>query len=380
MSVSIHGRTEAFLYDSGISLKNLEIRKAGIAMDEVSNTDVGGRDGGQAAVSAPSISLPKGGGAIRGIGEKFASNPVTGTGAMTVPLAVSPSRSGFSPQLELLHNSGSGNGPFGLGWTLSLPAISRKTDAGLPQYRDAVESDVYIVSGAEDLVPLLSPDGTRFADTVTASGYTIHRYRPRTEGLFARIERWTSLTTGDTHWRSISRSNITTVYGSSEMSRIFDPNDSKRVFTWLISESYDDKGNAILYEYAGENGDNVDGAQANEGNRLRTANRYLKRIKYGNTVSRLIMPDFSRMEWMFEVVFDYDEGHYELLELDSERCRAAPVRARLGIGRTFLDRSAGPIHELQIRLRGSHVSPLPPDADVPSLRTAGQRALPCPFY
>ncbi len=28
--------------------------------------------------SAPSISLPKGGGAIRGIGEKFAANPVTG--------------------------------------------------------------------------------------------------------------------------------------------------------------------------------------------------------------------------------------------------------------------------------------------------------------
>ena len=31
--------------------------------------------------SAPSIALPKGGGAIRGIGEKFAANPVTGTGS-----------------------------------------------------------------------------------------------------------------------------------------------------------------------------------------------------------------------------------------------------------------------------------------------------------
>lgn len=29
-----------------------------------------------------SISLPKGGGAVRGIGEKFAANPVTGTGAL----------------------------------------------------------------------------------------------------------------------------------------------------------------------------------------------------------------------------------------------------------------------------------------------------------
>src|SRR5215471_11376752 len=31
-------------------------------------------------VRAPSVSLPKGGGAIRGMGEKFGANPVTGTG------------------------------------------------------------------------------------------------------------------------------------------------------------------------------------------------------------------------------------------------------------------------------------------------------------
>jgi len=43
-------------------------------------------------ISAPSISLPKGGGAIRGMGEKFAANPVTGTGSMTVPIATSPGR------------------------------------------------------------------------------------------------------------------------------------------------------------------------------------------------------------------------------------------------------------------------------------------------
>lgn len=105
--------------------------------------------------SLPSISLPKGGGAIRGIGEKFAANPVTGTGAMTVPLAISPGRSGFGPQLSLAYDSGAGNGPFGFGWSLSLPTITRKTDKGLPQYWDTEESDVFILSGAEDLVPVL---------------------------------------------------------------------------------------------------------------------------------------------------------------------------------------------------------------------------------
>src|SRR5215475_9067657 len=156
----------------------------------------------------PTIFLPKGGGAIRGIGEKFAANPVTGTGSMNVPIAVTPGRSGFSPQLSLSYDSGSGNGPFGLGWNLSLPAITRKTDKGLPKYQDAEESDVFILSGAEDLVPALIQDGDEWRPDVSdrmvdGASYRIRRYRPRVEGLFARIERWTNLDTGETHWRSI---------------------------------------------------------------------------------------------------------------------------------------------------------------------------------
>jgi len=88
-------------------------------------------------VSAPQVSLPKGGGAIRGIGEKFGANPVTGTGSMLVPIATSPGRSGFGPQLSLSYDSGAGNGPFGFGWSLSLPSVARKTDKGLPRYLDA---------------------------------------------------------------------------------------------------------------------------------------------------------------------------------------------------------------------------------------------------
>jgi hypothetical protein len=93
--------------------------------------------------AAPTISLPKGGGAIRGIGEKFAANPVTGTSSMTVPIATSPGRSGFGPQLSLSYDSGAGNGPFGFGWSLPLPSITRKTDKGLPQYRDSESEGLF---------------------------------------------------------------------------------------------------------------------------------------------------------------------------------------------------------------------------------------------
>src|SRR5436309_2319642 len=128
---------------------------------------------GQPRPTVPAVSLPKGGGAIRGMGEKFAANPVTGTSSLSIPLATSPGRSGFGPRLSLSYDSGAGNGPFGFGWSLSLPAITRKTDKGLPQYRDAEESDVFILSGAEDLVPVMLADGTRFRDETTAPGFVI---------------------------------------------------------------------------------------------------------------------------------------------------------------------------------------------------------------
>jgi hypothetical protein len=217
-----------------------------------------GRADGQMSV-APAITLPKGGGAIRSVGEKFAANPVSGTGSMSVPIATSPGRSGFGPQLELSYDSGAGNGQFGFGWTLSVPAITRKTDKGLPRYRDGEESDVFILSGAEDLVPVLGADGSRVEDTTTAPGYRIHPYRPRIEGLFARIERWTSTTNpGDVHWRSLSRDNLLTLYGKDDDARITDPADPRRIFSWRICETRDDKGNAVSYGYRPEDCRGVD--------------------------------------------------------------------------------------------------------------------------
>jgi RHS repeat-associated protein len=291
-------------------------------------------------IRPPSLSLPKGGGAIRGLGEKFAANPVTGTGSMTVPIATSPGRSGFGPQLSLTYDSAAGNGPFGLGWSLSLPSISRKTDKGLPRY--TLESDVFILSGVEDLVPTLVERNGTWAEetvpprTVGAKTYGIRRYRPRIEGLFALIERWTNVDEpDDCFWRSISRDNVTTWYGRDEESRIFDPADYSRVFAWLICESHDDKGNVISYRYKPEDDAVIDVAQAHERNRslaTRGTQRYLKHIFYGNRV-----PYFPQLaagrpwptppddEWFFEVVFDYGE-HDAPAPTPTGEVRAWPIR------------------------------------------------------
>ena len=265
---------------------------------------------------------------------------------MSVPIATSPGRSGFGPHLSLSYDSGAGNGPFGFGWSLSLPSITRKTDKGLPRYQDADESDVFILSGAEDLVPVFKTNATTgeflkdakgnfVFDESPRDGYLVRRFRPRIEGLFARIERWTNLVDpADVFWRSITKDNVTTFYGrpyenddglvDTNHSRIADHADPSRIFSWLICQSHDDKGNAIRYEYVAEDSRSVDASQANERNRTdksRSANRYLKRIFYGNATSILasgqpmppLGPDLSQMKWLFEIVFDYGERHYQSL-------------------------------------------------------------------
>lgn len=97
-----------------------------------------------------------------------------------------------------------------------------KIEKGLPRYQDAAESDEFNLSSAEDLVPILV-EGENGSDwirevlsprTVHWKSYTDQRLRPRTEGLFARIERWTSeKDPADCFWRSISRDNTTTWSG-----------------------------------------------------------------------------------------------------------------------------------------------------------------------
>jgi hypothetical protein len=183
------------------------------------------------AVTPPGIALPKGGGAGSARNSPLTPSPAP---APSVPIATSPGRSGFGPQLSLSYDSGAGNGPFGFGWSLSLPSITRKTDKGLPQYLDAADSDVFVLSGVEDLVPeyrrdtdgkwvgrhrayrrdtnafwVSDPAGRPVIREDEIDGYRVRRYRPRIEGLFARIERWSKIgSPSDVHWRSISRDNI----------------------------------------------------------------------------------------------------------------------------------------------------------------------------
>ncbi len=263
------------------------------------------------------LTLPKGGGAIRGIGEKFQANPATGTASFSVPLAMAEGRAGFTPQLALSYDSGSGNSLFGLGWNVGIPSITRKTDKGIPQYNDhpVGESDTFILSGAEDLVPAVE-NGERAHRT--EAGFDIYAYRPRTEGLFALIERWVDPQTHFSHWRTISKDNMTSVYGRSATARIADPENPQRIFSWLLEESRDTKGNLMQFTYKQEDKENIPNS-CYEAQRLKNysppsggpgggfPNRYLKEVAYGNTE---MYPSGSAPytgDFHYRLVFDYGD-------------------------------------------------------------------------
>jgi hypothetical protein len=118
-----------------------------------------------------------------------------------------------------------------LGWSAAVPSIQRKTDKQLPRYADADESDVFMISGAEDLVPALKTDGT--PDEFTAGNFRIKRYRPRMEGSFTRIERVWPVGENTFYWKVTAPGNAVTFFGSSQSSRVADPENPAHIFRWL---------------------------------------------------------------------------------------------------------------------------------------------------
>lgn len=262
-------------------------------------------------VEIPAITLPKGGGAIKSIDEKFTVNAVNGTAAYNIPLPFSPRRNGHTPMIALGYNSGAGKNIFGIGWSIDSASIKRRTEKKLPEYKDADESDTFIISGAEDLVPELTQDlgGNWGINTISQNGITTTTYRPRIEGSFLRIEKIQE--NGNTYWKTRTRDNVVAIFGQSDDAKLFNPGSAGKdnIFEWCLEYSYDDKGNFTQYYYKKENTDNII-STLSEKNRLNGnapfTNVYLKGIKYGNT-SAFYQGNPLPTDFLFELVMDYGE-------------------------------------------------------------------------
>jgi len=173
---------------------------------------------------------------------------------MSVPIATSPGRSGFGPAaLSLSYDSGSGEtAPFGFGWKpvrscrYSKDGQRAARSIGTPTSLTCTFSrvrktwfrfSIRMARAFKDDArrprvhnPSLPPPVSRDSSLASSAGPTSRR--------------------GEIHWRSISRDNITTLYGKDNNSRIFDPNrpgpgsSDTHLSVGSSARSYDDKGNA----------------------------------------------------------------------------------------------------------------------------------------
>jgi RHS repeat-associated protein len=236
----------------------------------------------KSGIAGQIISIPKGGGALQGIGETFKPDLFTGTGNFSIPITLPPGRNGFQPQLSLVYSTGNGNGPFGLGWNLSVPNVSRKTSKGVPRYHDRQdvplnERDTFILSGAEDLVQVAERNDKGIA-----------RFRPRTEGLFAEIEQVLDENENKNFWRVRSKDGLVSLYGTPVVDAsdrtmggdarrvIANPASKQKIFCWMLSETQDTFGNRIAYTYLRDRRESSrEGEPERDWDQL-----YLERIRY----------------------------------------------------------------------------------------------------
>ena len=239
----------------------------------------------KSGTSSQVITLPRGGGALQGLGETFAPDLFTGTGNFNVPLALPSGRNGFQPELSLVYSTGHPNGPFGLGWDLSIPSVSRKTSKGVPRYRDdgldSSGQDTFVLSGMDDLVQL------------SESQPGIKKFRPKTERLFADIEHIRNGTHNS--WRVRSRDGLVSVFGTAALAEdaavIADPSNPSKIFCWKLINTTDSFGNRIEFQYLRDRGQ--DGSH-------RWDQLYLERIQY---------VDFDRdgaTRFLVSVMFAYE--------------------------------------------------------------------------
>jgi RHS repeat-associated protein len=196
----------------------------------------------------------------------------------------------------------------------------------LPQYLDSIDSDVFLFSEAEDLVPAFRKKNDGSFEVDSDGEYILHEkdspdglfvvryYRPRIEGLFARIERWVHKDTGEIRWRIITKENQTTLFGWTKNARIADPDNANKIFEWLPEFVFDDKGNCTHYLYRKEDDAGFDRSLLYQRNRMSGGvitytNTYLEKVLYGNKTPYKKMGDAfpAPNDYLFSTLFDYGE-------------------------------------------------------------------------
>ncbi|HTE53483.1 MAG TPA: FG-GAP-like repeat-containing protein [Kofleriaceae bacterium] len=110
------------------------------------------------AVTAETVKLPSGPGSVRGLADNASVSAFTGQVQYSVPIDLPTAAGALAPTLSLGYDGGLGNGPLGVGWSISQAGIRRSLRLGVPSYDDTDEIEVIGLAGGQ-LIAV--PDGYR---------------------------------------------------------------------------------------------------------------------------------------------------------------------------------------------------------------------------
>ncbi|WMU75285.1 virulence protein (plasmid) [Enterobacter bugandensis] len=259
-------------------------------------------------------SLPKGGGALTGLSGQTGAVGPDGAATLSVPLPVSAGR-GYAPSLSLNYSSQAGNGPFGMGWSVNMPAIRRRTRMGAPFW---TADDEFLGPDGEALLPAPGDDGkplteirSALLETPLNTRYDVSTWRSRTERDFSRLEYWQPADdpAKPGFWVLYSPDGQAHLLGYEAQARISDPHNALHTAQWLLNASVSVTGEQIWYHWLAE--DEV-GCSAEEirAHPDTTAQRYLSEVHYGNITAGRHFPclnsgNAGEAGWLFVLVFDY---------------------------------------------------------------------------
>lgn len=190
------------------------------------------------------------------------------------PIKLPAGRGGMQPSLNVSYSSEGGNGWMGMGWDLSIPAVSIDTRWGVPTYgveqngnydtNNAKETEIYTLGGEQ----LTFKVGNSYVLPNRAEGFeqkrvdnlepdNTKRFYPRIEGGYSKIIRKGN-NPNNYVWIVTSKDGTRSCFGGDENGNVIEnavlrdtpiPDNSGNIGYWALYKTIDSNGNYVKYEY-----------------------------------------------------------------------------------------------------------------------------------
>lgn len=210
----------------------------------------------KSGLGADHVILPNGPGSVGGYGPDYDKDLPSGSASLSIPIEVPRGVAGFNPELNLAYDSGGGAGTFGWGWDMELNLVERRNGIPLPRYVDGPNGQDDDFDGDIDEddeqdqiraydggwpINLISEDDLDPEDDLEPQGNGY--FFTSIENDFIRYEQV------DDYWRGVKPDGYAIEFGLTPQSRVFDPANPDKVFSWSIEREHDLSGNVIEYYY-----------------------------------------------------------------------------------------------------------------------------------